>query len=814
MDDYGLRHLAEHLDIAERYDQLHSLVEAQDWYAAKSEFDLSQQLYAEDVSRSLAACNRQVEQSIQSRDLEAAEAVLPTLLAHSLLYSTIRSKAARVAPETLEALVKLGQGERAIRQIDLLMNPLAQAEAYHRIGRALYDRGQIGDAHKLMKRAASITTRTEIDLWNELLSLQAKIVIALHDLGDEETSRALLAQLQKNVDQLLEGNISGAVGASVFLAKALVNLGMIDNALTLAQDEAEDKTTSVKILCTIALHVKDIGNLDDARRYLNEATLAVNDVQDVTTIEIVASSLARCGEFDRAQQLIDKLSPRGRVNILAVMSRVAAEQGDSRQSVLLFQKCVEYAQSNNLASQQLETWVQTPRTLMHTGEGHKAQDLLLSLYDAARVDATAWSNAALSVLASALIDVELASQAAKLIDAVFAMIERPMDDWEQTKALSTMADVFAPIGYVDGLNGIRAYTHGFRDSWQQAWSLTALAKAWAQVDKQSKAQNTIVSALEAAQNEQDEWRRLLALIDVAEGLQDQFDMQQAHTLLQQADTASEHLESEWERSWVLAAEARVLLRNGNLQRSKEKFNLAFETLTLEADPNYRPVAISSICRMVTSFKMLDLLTPLVSIARETDEEFGAAAGLFSIAYAMAEQDRLDEAWTLFREAVDLGRWRTLSVNAESQMVISPGLTVDRAWTLAEIQTIGWLPTRAAFSCALVSLLTRDEPPRRLSDLLDLMHNIPTGHSEEKTLALRAIERLVTQTSLNQFDWLECILQIFEFVARQEDRSAVWGTIGVVFPTLAKHFYGTAAIQETWQKLLAVDRLYVSRPGIK
>ena len=104
MDDYGLQHLAEHLYLAKRYDDLHTLVEDRKWYVAKRELDPGHQMYAEDVSHSLSASAHQLENAIWFNDWHVTETQLPTLLAHALLYATVRSQVSRVDPVTLERL--------------------------------------------------------------------------------------------------------------------------------------------------------------------------------------------------------------------------------------------------------------------------------------------------------------------------------------------------------------------------------------------------------------------------------------------------------------------------------------------------------------------------------------------------------------------------------------------------------------------------------------------------------------------------------------------------------------------------------------
>ncbi len=63
----------------------------------------------------------------------------------------------------------------------------------------------------------------------------------------------------------------------------------------------------------------------------------------------------------------------------------------------------------------------------------------------------------------------------------------------------------------------------------------------------------------------------------------------------------------------------------------------------------------------------------------------------------------------------------------------------------------------------------------------------------------------THSKLNRFEWLDYLVQLFQF-ARQEDRSAVWGLIGAVFPTLVMYDSEDNIVQKVWQKLLAIDAL--------
>jgi tetratricopeptide (TPR) repeat protein len=804
VDDYWLRHLTEHLNLAKRYDRLHVLVEEREWYAAKRKFDPSQRSYAEDVSRSLAACAYQIESTIQTKDWDAAEAQLPTLFAHSLLYATIRSRASGVNPATLETLAKLGHSERAIRQIDLQLEPLAQVEACYRISMVLHRRGQTRKAHELLEQAASIIAGSEADVEVEMFPLVAETAMALYEVGDHKEAQAVLARLLHSIEQLLEEQSSESASL-VSLAKALVRLGAIGDAFTLTRDWM-DKTTQVQILCAIAAGLAETGDLQDAHHYLDQAIVASDDVQDITTVELLAMGLAQLGEFDDAQHLADKLSPRGRANILAVMGQTAAQKGDDRQATLIFDECLDYIQANGLISQQAQTCVRVAQVMVQASQKQRAQTLLLSIYNTASENLSNWRIDLLSALASALADADLPQQAGQLVDTTIARSERPTDDWERTEAMGLIAGVFAQVGYTQGLDELCAYAHDLSDSWQQAWSLITLAKAWAQVGRQSDAQNAIDNAIQAARKEQDLWRRALGFVSIAEDLYSLSDTHQADLFFQQAEAIADQFDSEAERGWVLAAMTRALADRGQHQQAVEKFQAALEALDMEEDPNFQAAAITAVSRIVTPLKEVDVLAPLANIARDIIEEFLAAEGLFSISHAMAEQDRLEEAWSLFCEAVEIGRWRPVPTNTRRYLVTAPYSGVDRGWALSAIQSIGWPSARAAASSALVSLLVTSDSLARMADLFSLVHDIPRDHSQAKALALQTIARGIKADALSSsFDWLEYLVQIFQ-IARQEDRSTVWSLIGAVIPAWTEYPGGAELVQGIWQKLLAVEKL--------
>lgn len=101
LSEYELRHLAEHLLEAKRFQELHSLVRHYSWYQARRERNPSASTFAHDLELALQAAESQ------------GPAALVDAVRHTLCYATLRTLATNVPPKLLSVLANLGQSNQA-----------------------------------------------------------------------------------------------------------------------------------------------------------------------------------------------------------------------------------------------------------------------------------------------------------------------------------------------------------------------------------------------------------------------------------------------------------------------------------------------------------------------------------------------------------------------------------------------------------------------------------------------------------------------------------------------------------------------------
>lgn len=145
MDKYSLKHLSEHLYLAERFDELYELLLNENWYQASQHFDPSRGLFIHDIETTI--------KSIESLDASC----LPKVIGLSILETVCRSLTTRMLPETLGAMAALGNTEIALNYAKFIEVNSEKARAYLLIAEQLCLEGKHQAAYQLIKQTLPIT---------------------------------------------------------------------------------------------------------------------------------------------------------------------------------------------------------------------------------------------------------------------------------------------------------------------------------------------------------------------------------------------------------------------------------------------------------------------------------------------------------------------------------------------------------------------------------------------------------------------------------------------------------------------------------
>ncbi len=203
---YAFRHLTHHLAQADDLDRLGALIENHAWYTASKAHDPSRLLFAADVERALAMVEVLV---VKEKRLE----YLPHIVAWSLLHATVRTLATNVPVEALEALVLLGNADRALRYATLITDPKKRAEAFWRIGEHLHTRGEADAARQALRQALAAAQAIR-DEWSRARAL-GSVAQALAQAGDREGLRQALAAAQAITGKWSRARALGSVAQAL-----------------------------------------------------------------------------------------------------------------------------------------------------------------------------------------------------------------------------------------------------------------------------------------------------------------------------------------------------------------------------------------------------------------------------------------------------------------------------------------------------------------------------------------------------------------------------------------------------------------------
>src|SRR5688572_21401711 len=177
--DYTLRYVVDHLISSGHFEELHKIICPHFMWAKRNRYGSHQGL-VQDLTQTI--------ESLQHEGLNG----LPHLIFYSVLYSTLRSMANNISPETLRIVAQLGQKERAISYAETISDRHQRALAFQLIGgggkRAQEQEKDEGVERKLdgalIQRAFSESLLIESDY--ERVEFLSRLAPDLARVGDKE----------------------------------------------------------------------------------------------------------------------------------------------------------------------------------------------------------------------------------------------------------------------------------------------------------------------------------------------------------------------------------------------------------------------------------------------------------------------------------------------------------------------------------------------------------------------------------------------------------------------------------------------------
>lgn len=685
---YAYRHLSQHLIDARMFEELAALVENRTWYEASTYYDSSGRLFATDVARGLEWADAQV---LKHGNLQT----LPHIVAWSLLYATVRTRATNVPLAALEAMVLLGETDRALRYAALITEPWWQADAYRRIGECLIEQGQKDKARQALHQALTIITQkahdelfdVHGDPLNSQITLLANMTKALAEVEDKEILRYALA-----ITQRIESDVARARALAAVL---LAQTGDTESAITTAQSirRGEDRA---RALAAVARALAQEGKQEQAYYVLHQAFAAADHIKS---------------EWRRAEALSDVARALGQIG----------DKEDLRQAFVIVQDIWNEAH-------RAESWAVVALALAQTGEKQLAHKALHQALNA--VQNIWWRRSRPMILAIvaqafALVGKEESRYAFRRLLAIAQDLK---DEDGDENALAGAAPALAQVG--DGRKAFIAIQQ-IENEWRRAEALADVV----QVLVQGRKTETLYDALVIAQHIKSKGSRAFALSAIARALTQVGKRQQARRVLRQALAAAQSIENGGHRTEILADVVRALAQVGDTEDLRQALATIHDIWNEE-------IGIEALTAVAQALAQLGdkegLRQALATALHFEDEILGfRAKALASVVPALAQvrdQEGLREALTAARDIEDENdRDRVLAAVAQALAKMR-----DSQGALTVAQSIQHEGERADTLSAVAQILART---RDSESALTVAQNVDKWY---RAFALASVARTLAQ----------------------------------------------------------------------
>lgn len=283
-DDYPFRHLAKHLKVADKREDLYALVD-RPWMAAHFEREHSYRGFFADVELALAAAG--VEKPPN----------LVQIFRGCLIQATLASSATAVPEEALAALARLGRIANALGYADLMQDPGTRCSAYLAIAGALLERGG-SEAAKDTLRQALVVVPVVGDESGRITALE-NVTHLLAKARDAEGLRHALLVADTIGDYAARASLLGRLAGALMEAKEPAAAETAATSLALA-GSIEDEVAAVKALAEVGRTLAEQHLLEQASHAVKQARARADaledDVNKARALNHVAGGLAGIGD--------------------------------------------------------------------------------------------------------------------------------------------------------------------------------------------------------------------------------------------------------------------------------------------------------------------------------------------------------------------------------------------------------------------------------------------------------------------------------------------------------------------------------------
>jgi hypothetical protein len=519
-DPYPFRHLASHLEMANKKDELYSLIN-QGWMNAQIQQTNTLNSFASDVKVAIAVAESESPPN------------LPQFVRLCLIYATLASYVKEIPVAFLLMLAQFGQIERAITIAELIEEPIKRYKVHLLIADAFMTIHSKDKAKRFLKEALKAAQAIVVE--KQKVEALGWIAQALAKVGDAESAVAAVEMIE---DDKYKAQTLGAVAqaqaqagdraglgralaatetikyegnkarALVALALALVQIGDVEAALRASEAIKNFSDLEAMVLEAVLQVLADIRNVEvalaAAQRVITARAFIWDEESKNRAYEAVAHALASVEnrtELDRALGAVEEINgDRLKVAALGGIAQALARVGD-RAGLGRALAIAETVQEDWIKANALEA---VAEALAQVGD--KA-GLARALEAAEMIEYGKFKAQAMGAVAHVLARAGEATKAQTANRKALAVAEMLKYDKEKAQALGAVAQTLAQLGDRAGLARALVAAKTIEEDKYKAQALGAVILALAQVGEAEVvlAEIRTVIAVIAARKYQSTW---------------------------------------------------------------------------------------------------------------------------------------------------------------------------------------------------------------------------------------------------------------------------------------------------------------------
>ncbi len=791
---YLLEYLSLYLQAADDFNTLATLVESPAWYEASGYHDPSLQLFARDVEQAI--------EMAEARGLDA----LPHVVAWSLLYASVCSYATQVPVEALEAMVLLGESERALRYADLITDLKQRVDAYRRIGLRLHEQGRDDEAYKVLQGALAAAEGIVDE--DSRAKVMSGVVEAMAEAGDPAGALAAAEGIADGfwraealsgvaraiaemgdltgAEQVIAGALAAAEGiddaywqtkALSNMAKITAEVGDLARALALTK-RIGSESRRAEALSSVAMPMAEAGDMMGLMGMLAVAEGVDDEYWQANALSNVARAMTKVGDLAGAKQaLAGALAAAEKITDInsqaAALSNVAvaiAKMGDLKRAREVMEKALSEREKGLDVGLLRQEALSGVVALAQVGDRVGALEMAGKIVEI-RTRAEALCSVAVAMAKAG--DLKEARKA--LADAKVAATEIN-DSYLWREVVANMAAAMAQMG---DLVGALAAAKQIDDDRRRVQTLLRVTRDTIQRDD-------ILGALTVAQDIDDKRWRAQALAEVAVAKAQAGDWERAREILEDSLTEVEvNDDARWrEQAWFRVASAMV---------QADDLDVIVSALSAEKRGNGSRLHIEALLRAAAEMETNDDtrealvgvakiieqtgdLEDALRIAEEIDDARWQSEVLIGLAMALIKDDDLDRAKKALMDAmvavekIDDNYLRTRALTVLASVVVQTG---DLAWAREILGDVPTVAKKIDNDYWRVEALTKTAAVMQQTDDL-----------EEAKKILRAVIAVVRGIN-NDYCQAEMLMEVAGVMAQIGDIEGVGYALTGVFAAVEK-----------------------------